>query len=164
MTHQREDDESPSGNHPLVGGVRPTSGGPWNPLASFRKTISAAQRIELLSMKVPVLPPEDFMDTAEFQRVHAARSRRFLPLVIGISALFLALLCAGLWSWLQVAPTPGEPSIRPPAAAMTVPNAAHSPVVPTRESRTAKPTPLPTSDKTPSLATPASKPRIAAAS
>ncbi|HEY5377246.1 MAG TPA: hypothetical protein VIK01_26385 [Polyangiaceae bacterium] len=98
MTDSIEEEESSSGNHELEPKARPPSGGPWDPLSSFRKTISPTQRMELLQMKVPVLPPEDFMDTADFQRARAARWRRFLPLVLAVGALLFVLLFVGLWS------------------------------------------------------------------
>ncbi|HKO50301.1 MAG TPA: hypothetical protein VJV79_21370 [Polyangiaceae bacterium] len=162
MTNPREDDERPSGNQRLEAAVRPITAGPWNPLASFRKTLSATQRIELLSMKVPVLPPEDFMDTAEFQRVRAARSRRFLPLVVGISAALLLLLCVGLWSWLKVRPPLRATSPLPAAIGATAPTAIPVRLAPAPESTMAKPTP-PTVAKAPPISKPPAKPPVSTA-
>jgi hypothetical protein len=126
MTDSIDDEESSSGNHELEPKARRTSG-PWDPLASFRKTISPTQRMELLQMKVPVLPPEDFMDTADFQRARRARSRRFLPLVFALGAILLVLSFMGLWSrFLSTHPqrdsstraTPVHPE-QPPVAAVS---------------------------------------------
>jgi hypothetical protein len=98
MSKTPPDGESSRGSRELSPETRPESGEAWDPLASVRKTISPTQRIQLLKMQVPVLPPEDFMDTAEFERGRAARSRRFLPLVYGLGGALLILLFAGLWS------------------------------------------------------------------
>ena len=128
MTDSREEEERPSDKHALDGRARPVTGRRWDPLASFRKTISPTQRMELLKMKVPVLPPEDFMDTAQFKRARAARSRRFLPLAFGLGALVFALLFAALCSWIWSAPPPArelaQPAPTPPAAQTERPLAA----------------------------------------
>jgi hypothetical protein len=124
MTDSREEDERASGNHELEPKARPASGGPWDPLASFRKTISPTQRMELLKMKVPVLPPEDFMDTADFQRARAARTRRFMPLIVGLGGALLVLLFVGLWSRFWSTPSRPVESTRPPIAPIEAPRAA----------------------------------------
>ena len=122
MTASREEDERASGNHEVEPKARPASGH-WDPLASFRKTISPTQRMELLSMKVPVLPPEDFMDTADFERARAARSRRFMPLVFGLGGVLLVLLFVGLWSRFWSMSSHPMESTRPPIAPKAVPTA-----------------------------------------
>jgi cytoskeletal protein RodZ len=111
MTDSIDEEESSSGNHELEPKA-PRTGGPWDPLASYRKTISPTQRMELLQMKVPVLPPEDFMDTADFQRAQRARSRRFLPLVFALGAFLLVLLFMGLWSRFLSTPPQRDSSNR----------------------------------------------------
>ena len=162
MTDTREDEDNPSGNHPLD--ARLTAGGSWNPLASFRKTISATQRMELLRMKIPVLPPEDFMDTADFQRARAARARRFRPLVVVISAVLLVLLFAGLRSWLQslsphrdasseAVPGPG-PIAQPPRP--TVSSAPPNAIAPPRVAPPAAPESAAPESAVPASAAPAS--------
>jgi len=164
MTDTREDEDNPSGNHPLD--ARLTAGGSWNPLASFRKTISATQRMELLRMKIPVLPPEDFMDTADFQRARAARARRFRPLVVVISAVLLVLLFAGLRSWLQslsphrdasseAVPGPG-PIAQPPRP--TVSSAPPNAIAPPRVAPPAAPESAVPASAAPASAAPALRP------
>jgi len=98
MSKRRPEDEGPRGERERVPEAQPVGGEAWDPLASVRKSISPTQRIQLLKMQVPVLPPEDFMDTAAFQRARAVRSRRFLPLVLGLAGALLVLLLVGLWS------------------------------------------------------------------
>ena len=102
--------------------------GTWDPLTSVRKTISPTQRIELLKMPVPILPPEDFMDTADLQRGRAVPSRRFLPLVFALLGGLLLLLFAGLWSRFSSSPAgsdettgaePPKPSSLPVTATLS---------------------------------------------
>lgn len=81
-------------------------------------------------MPLPVLPPEDFMDTADFQRAKAARLRRLRPALLGLLAL-LSLAIFGLVAWWSslsaLTPSPrsdDQPGAVRPLAPPGVPQAA----------------------------------------
>lgn len=129
MTTAHDDDD--------VGGRRNTgSRGPWDPFKSFRKTISPEERMALLQVKVPIQPPEDFMDTMELRRLKLTRLqdklRRVGPALIGLGALLAAILAAAIWppSWLSATPVPANttevhaetPPSNEPSAAVTSSN------------------------------------------
>jgi hypothetical protein len=130
MTDARSDDEHVDSKPELETGKSQTTGGPWDPFSYLRKTISPAFRMELLRLKRPILPPEDFMDTADFKRARIERLRHFLPALVGLAALILASLL-GLGFWLHRSPpladgtlpaTTRKPQLTPPATEAT-PNA-----------------------------------------
>jgi hypothetical protein len=113
MIKSREQDERPSGEHELEVKKPGSSRGPWDPFAYLRKTISPTQRMELLRLEVPVLPPEDFMDTADFRRARKARLRRWWPALVGLGAVVVALVFAGLWSHQGPSPSANSGSATP---------------------------------------------------
>jgi hypothetical protein len=157
VSETQKDDERASGEHELEVKKPGSSRGPWDPFSYLRKTISPAQRLELLRLEVPILPPEDFMDTADFRRARRARLRRWWPALLGFGALMLALMFAGLW--LRRSPpviqpsssavalpmplqTPGQTSSPPrPLAGSTLPPIAPAPVVTSNSSATLNPAP-----------------------
>lgn len=126
MTTTRDDDE--------VGGRRNTgSRGPWDPFKSFRKTISPEERMALLQVKVPIQPPEDFMNTMELRRLKLTRIqdklRHLGPALIGVGVLLVTLLAVAILrsSWLSTTPVPATtaevhaatPPTNEPSAAVT---------------------------------------------
>jgi len=117
MSKLRPEEQPVSGSRPLEQNGGSAREETWDPLASIRKTISPTQRIRLLKLEVPVLPPEDFMDTAELQRSLVPSPRRFLPLVVGLGAAFLILLVAGIWSrFLSTSSNEAQSTAAAPAA------------------------------------------------
>ena len=98
MTKQRQAEEGVIANQALEADPRAPQEQAWDPLASIQKTISPTQRLQLLKMEVPILPPEDFLDTTELQQERGEPSRRFVPLVLCSASALLILLCAGVWS------------------------------------------------------------------
>src|SRR3954471_18494371 len=112
MSATRDKEGTTGGKRDLEPNTHPDNGEAWDPLASVRKTISPTQRIRLLKMHVPILPPEDFLDTADLQRRYALPSRRFLPLVFGLGGALLVLLFVALW--LRFWPTPSNPDENTP--------------------------------------------------
>jgi len=104
---ERDDNEDSSDRFPVK--VNRVTGGRWNPLASFRKTISPEERLELLRLQPPLLPPEDFMDTAELQRVRYARLRRWWP-GLTIACFFAIALVAVILLWPRAQSQPEETS------------------------------------------------------
>src|SRR3954468_9714782 len=101
MTDTRNEDGRASGQGEPEAGKSPRTKPRWDPLSSIRMTISPAYRAELLLMKRPLLPPEDFMDTADFARERAARRRRLLPALLIGAAMVIALAAWALWTWSQ---------------------------------------------------------------
>jgi hypothetical protein len=149
MSKPRHEQESAS----RTGAIEQKAAAPheetWDPLASIRKTISPTQRMRLLKMEVPVLPPEDFMDTAELQRVHVPRTQRFLPLLLAFGAALLILSLMGLYLRFWSAPSNLEQS---PTAARTTTQPAELPT-------TVDPTPSLASPSRPANSTPSSSPQ-----
>ena len=137
MMNPPEEDESASGE--LERELEPqkpgATGGPWDPFSYFRKTISPTQRLELLRLEVPVLPPEDFMDTADLKRVRFARLRRWRPALLGLGVLIIALLFAGFWFW-HSSSAPAVDVVTPPPV---MPRAQPTPPAPPRNE--ARPSP-----------------------
>ena len=143
--------------------------GRWDLFKSFRRTISPEERMALLQIKLPIQPPEDFMNTVELRRLRFTRFRdklrRFVPILIGLgvllAAVLAAVLAAGIWR------SSSSLSSRAPATASEVdaatqPNAdrpasvANSNLPPTAEPLASLPLPAP-SDRAsalPSTATP----------
>jgi cytoskeletal protein RodZ len=97
MSKSRQEEERSMGGREVEAPARPDNAEPWNPLDSVRKTISPTQRLQLLKMQVPVLPPEDFLDTVQLRREQSVRSRRFRPLVFALGMALLVLLFLSLW-------------------------------------------------------------------
>ncbi|HKO51970.1 MAG TPA: hypothetical protein VJV79_29880 [Polyangiaceae bacterium] len=98
--------------------------GRWDPFKTFRRFLAPEERMELLQVKRPVLPPEDFMNTVELERLRSTRFRaklRYLsPALIGLGTFLIVGVAAVLWCrpWSSSSVSPA------PAAAP----AAHNPV------------------------------------
>jgi hypothetical protein len=139
-------------------GGRRGSSGPWDIFATLRKTISPADRMALVNLKRPRLPPEDLLEPGQLSPARAARLRELWPAAIGVAALLSALLFAALWFvWPTLAPHSTEnakaatPHVPPPVTART--HSLEAPSIPTAakqsaETRTvsaaAPPPPVPT--------------------
>jgi hypothetical protein len=101
------------------------SKGPWDPFRYLIKTISPQQRVELLRLQVPILPPEEFMTTRELRMARMARLRRWRPAFIGGGVLLLALVAAAVWFWgspasVRPLPPPASVAQAPTGAAKTL--------------------------------------------
>lgn len=105
----------------------------WDPLASIQKTISPTQRMQLLKMEVPVLPPEDFMDTTELERGRHEHTRRFVPLVLCLGGALLILLSVGVWLRVRSSPSSSAQVTRATPTAQPRPAAASTPFAPPTE-------------------------------
>jgi len=162
MTSTRDDDE-------IVGKRNTGSRGPWNPFQSFRKTISPEERLALLQMKRPIVPPEELMDTGELRRLklerRRARLRQWMPALVGLGALLFALLLAVVWRSLSSPPTASqsaqaEATRQTPDVLPSTPSVAHSPP----SSQPAAPTSQPTAQVSAARASLAPSPPSAASS
>ncbi|HKO51519.1 MAG TPA: hypothetical protein VJV79_27610 [Polyangiaceae bacterium] len=88
---------------------------PGDPLTDLWKISSPSQRLELLRHVLPVLAPEDLVDTADQQRPQRAPRRAWLPVLIGLPIAIIGLSWGGLWLGLRV------PLDLPPASASPQP-------------------------------------------
>jgi hypothetical protein len=116
MTEPPEKEENASGEANQKS-KRPS--GRWNPFVSLRMTISPEQRMALLNMPMPLLPPEDFLSAEERKKL--ARARRGpiiirLVVVFGIAALAILV---GWWLWPSATHRDAQPKAVSPHAAST---------------------------------------------
>ena len=90
--------------------------GRWDPFKTFRRVLSPEERMQLLMVKRPVQPPEDFMNTVELKLLKSTQWRDQLrhlsPAIIGLGTLFVALLAAVVWwsPWSSAPITPAPDS------------------------------------------------------
>ena len=126
MTEPPEKEENASGETRHKS-KRPS--GRWNPFASMRMTISPDERLALLKMPLPLLPPEDFLSTVEREKLARARRR---PVVIGLVAFVgVAVLGAlGWWLWPGVPHPDVQATAVPPSADATLAASPPSTVAP----------------------------------
>ena len=150
------DDDSPdgsknTGNH-----------GRWDPFKTFRRFVSPEERMQLLMMKRPVQPPEDFMNTVELKLMRSTQLRDQLrhlsPALIGLGTLLVVLVVAVFWwqPWLPPTISPAQAT----ALKSDVTSASKDDAVPVLPSANPIATSGPIAQ--PSAAAPATAPAVAA--
>lgn len=98
------------------------SKGPWDPFRYLIKTISPQQRVELLQLQVPILPPEEFMTTRELRTARMARWRKWWPAMLGGLVLLIATVAAAV-HFLR-SPTSAQSVLPSPAVANEPPRSS----------------------------------------
>jgi len=154
MTATHDDDRADgtknTGNH-----------GRWDPFKTFRRFLSPEERMELLRIKRPLRPPEDFMNTVELQQLRSTQFREKLrhltPAIIGLGTFLVVLIGATLWYQPWSSPLVSAASATAPAPEVaTATSDNHGPAtkpnsnsLPTAQAAPPSPSPVPSEGASP---------------